>query len=658
MLTLTIQATPNAVPTLTSLTPSTVNAGAAAFTLTVSGSGFVQGATVLWNGSTRATTFNSSSSISASISAADVSTAGTVPVSVSNPSPGGGISVSLPFVVAVPPNPKPSISSLSPTSASAGSPAFTLTVAGSGFASNSQVLWNGSARTTAFGSSTQLTAAITAADIANQGSATVTVSSPAPGGGTSNSAVFTITSQMNPTPAITTLTPASTPVTTSALTIAIAGTGFLPGSIVEINGYNDGSGVVTYISPISLQYTIAANQLSTVQTLQISVYNASPGGGQSNSVPFNVTAPTNSAFTMLTVNVTANDIAWDAAHNTFYASTPSTGKPAGNSIIPISTTGTIGTAIYAGSEPTTLAISGDDTKLYTMLTGSDNVGRFDLPSLASDITIGIQQAPASYWGPYKPLGIAVAPGAPKTVAILRGDPVFEDGGAIIYDDSNPRPNQEPASSYSYAAIEDSIVWGKDATALYEAGQTFDYLTVMSVNSSGIANTTNYVSTFNSYGQGIHFDKGTGYIYDDQGHVTDPATGLPIGVYSASGVMTTDSTLGLAYFVGSTDVFNSTFTLEAFDLTHFTPIATATLYGITGTPSRLIRFGTNGLALVTAANSYYNSGVSQVYIINGSFVTKPSVLANPFEGGVKAPQDLWNRAPTITTPALLAPPQVK
>jgi IPT/TIG domain len=40
-------------PTLSSLSPNSTNAGGPAFTLTVNGSGFVSGATVLWNGSGR-----------------------------------------------------------------------------------------------------------------------------------------------------------------------------------------------------------------------------------------------------------------------------------------------------------------------------------------------------------------------------------------------------------------------------------------------------------------------------------------------------------------------------------------------------------------------------------------------------------------------------
>jgi uncharacterized repeat protein (TIGR01451 family) len=91
-------------------------------------------------------------------------------------------------------NPVPSLSSLSPGSVAPGSPAFMLTVNGNNFVGGgvSTVRWNGAARTTTFVSQSQLTAAISAADVATAGSANVTVFNAAPGGGTSNILTFTI----------------------------------------------------------------------------------------------------------------------------------------------------------------------------------------------------------------------------------------------------------------------------------------------------------------------------------------------------------------------------------------------------------------------------------------------------------------------------------
>lgn len=81
---------------------------------------------------------------------------------------------------------------LVPDTAIPGGAAFTLTVSGTGFASSAVVNWNGSPRATTFVSSTQLTAAILATDIVAASTAAVTVTNPAPGGGTSEVVSFTI----------------------------------------------------------------------------------------------------------------------------------------------------------------------------------------------------------------------------------------------------------------------------------------------------------------------------------------------------------------------------------------------------------------------------------------------------------------------------------
>lgn len=89
-------------------------------------------------------------------------------------------------------SPAPAVTTLSPASVTAGGGAFTLTVNGSNFVSGSVVRWNGGNRTTTFVSDTRLTAVIPAADIVSVGTGTVTVYTPAPGGGTSGDLTVTI----------------------------------------------------------------------------------------------------------------------------------------------------------------------------------------------------------------------------------------------------------------------------------------------------------------------------------------------------------------------------------------------------------------------------------------------------------------------------------
>jgi Bacterial Ig-like domain (group 3)/FG-GAP-like repeat len=71
------------------LVPDAAAPGGAGFTLTINGAGFVATSTVNWNGSPRATTFVSSSQLTATILASDITTASTAAVTVVNPSPVG-----------------------------------------------------------------------------------------------------------------------------------------------------------------------------------------------------------------------------------------------------------------------------------------------------------------------------------------------------------------------------------------------------------------------------------------------------------------------------------------------------------------------------------------------------------------------------------------
>ena len=91
--------TTNPVPAITALSPASATAGSAAITLSVSGSNFISGSVVNWNGSALPTTYVSSSSLTAAVSSTLLATAGTAAVNVFTPSPGGGTSSNLSFTI-------------------------------------------------------------------------------------------------------------------------------------------------------------------------------------------------------------------------------------------------------------------------------------------------------------------------------------------------------------------------------------------------------------------------------------------------------------------------------------------------------------------------------------------------------------------------------
>jgi hypothetical protein len=89
----------NPVPVISGLSPTAANAGDAGFSLTVSGSNFVSGSVVRWNGADRPTTFMDSTSLTASIAGSDEANAGSASVSVYNRAPAGGSSGTQTFTI-------------------------------------------------------------------------------------------------------------------------------------------------------------------------------------------------------------------------------------------------------------------------------------------------------------------------------------------------------------------------------------------------------------------------------------------------------------------------------------------------------------------------------------------------------------------------------
>ena len=180
-------APPNPVPDVTGLSPAQAMVGDGPFQLTVLGSGFVPGSSVLWNGADRTTGFVNELMLTATIRSSDVAAAGTAFVSVLNPEPGGGQSASARVFTIV--YPQPVLDLLEPASVWAGGSAFTLSLTGSRFTPASVVQWAGVDRPTAFVSAECLEAQVGAADVARAGPESVRVFTPGPGGGLS-SAMF------------------------------------------------------------------------------------------------------------------------------------------------------------------------------------------------------------------------------------------------------------------------------------------------------------------------------------------------------------------------------------------------------------------------------------------------------------------------------------
>ncbi len=274
------------VPTVTSVSPAAVLVGASDTTVTFTGTGFVSGSTALAGSASLATTFISATSLTAVIPASALGAPGSLALVVTSPAPGGGTSTP-PFSFGVN-DPVPTATSVSPSFALVGSPDTPIVVTGAKFVSSSTVLLGATALATTFVDATTLDATIPAGSLAGAASLVLTVSTPAPGGGTSGALAFTVD---NPGPTITAVSPASTLVPSVATAISVTGTGFFSGvSVVQIGGT---SVATTYSggAAVTLGATIPASQLASAATLSITVANPPPGGGTSNVAFFTANDP-------------------------------------------------------------------------------------------------------------------------------------------------------------------------------------------------------------------------------------------------------------------------------------------------------------------------------------------------------------------------------
>lgn len=193
----------------------------------------------------------------------------------------GGRRVQSVFTVNVVPgtNPSPTLTSMSPTSSGPASPDLTLTVSGSGFVPSSRVAWDGVDLPTTFVSSSVLAASVDAQKLAEGGEHTVTVVSPAPGGGRSNGLPFSSTAPPSP-PYVTGINPGRVPLSAIDVQVRIFGARFTPSSVVTLGTTQIPT---AYLTPTELDAVVPASYLTKIGSLLLSVYDPPPGGsGYSN----------------------------------------------------------------------------------------------------------------------------------------------------------------------------------------------------------------------------------------------------------------------------------------------------------------------------------------------------------------------------------------
>ncbi len=255
----------NPVPTVTSISPTCATAGGPQFTLTVNGTKFVSASTVNWNGTPLATTFVSSTQLTAAVPAALIATAGTASITVVNPSPGGGSSTpAVTFTIANPPvinSPLTACGTVgvafsytitatnNPTSYTAAPLPAGLSLGSGG---NRNVI---SGTPTTAGTTSVIISASNGASPCNTGSATLVIT-------------------INAAPTISSLNPTCVTPGGPQFTLTVNGTNFVSTSTVNWNGTVL---TTTFVSSTQLTAAVPASLIATAGTASITVTNPCAG---------------------------------------------------------------------------------------------------------------------------------------------------------------------------------------------------------------------------------------------------------------------------------------------------------------------------------------------------------------------------------------------
>jgi hypothetical protein len=336
-------------PTITTLAPNSAFAGSlvssATLSVTVTGTNFVSGSTVYWGATALATTYNSATSLTATVTHTQLDTAVAGSITVQNS--GTVASSASTFTVSA-----PTITTLAPNSAVAGSltSPLSVTVTGTNFVSGSTVYWGLTALTTTYNSATSLTATVTATQLATSGAGSVTVQNTATA--VTSASTFTVSA-----PTIGTLSSTAAAATDSNFTLTVTGTNFVSGVSKVWWGSEVTALATTYVSSTQLTATVTkATELATAGAVSVTVQNGA-STATSNGVTFTVAAAPTLASVTSTATVTHN--------KTASVTLTGTGFIAGSTVMfgttPIATTFVSSTsltaAVTAAEIPTASAVS-------------------------------------------------------------------------------------------------------------------------------------------------------------------------------------------------------------------------------------------------------------------------------------------------------------
>jgi hypothetical protein len=423
-----------------------------------------------------------------------------------------------------------------------------------------------------------------------------------------------------PAPTLSSVSPLHATVGDAGVSLTITGRDFN----TQTSFYWNGTSVpVTVVSSTEMQAQIPSSDLSGSALASLTAANTPGLPSDPLSFAIDPALPMGNAIDLY--NAGGNDVVWDATAQKLYVSVPGIQGDSGDSIASVDPVAhTEATNGFMGSDPNRLSISSDGKFLYAGFNGNNTVKQYNLPGMSVNNSWNLGLDPT--YGATYALDLQAAPGAPHTTAISRAafDVSPSALGVTIFDDTSARPSNLITAADSYVSLQ----WADTAATVYAEEQALptNFFT-LGVNASGVT-VSNTASDLVSPYSALHFDAPTGFVYTDGGQVIDPVKGTTVGNYAVAnpdaGLTAIDSAQNRVFFLGQTTAQQgtSTYTLQAFDQKGLNLLNSLTIPNVQGTPTALIRWGTNGLAFTTRVGGQYffsAIGPGRLYVLTGTFV---------------------------------------
>jgi hypothetical protein len=458
-------------------------------------------------------------------------------------------------------------------------------VTGAFFPPDSVVYWNGKPQATTFKGPGALEFTPDPGLTDDSGSARVSI---ATAGGLSSNAATAVVEQNSVS--VTSVSPTSANPGDGPLTLTVDGVGFVTGAQVLWNGAPLSTTRVNgHQLTAAIPAALLANGGNALVRVEVPCCARSPFFPFRTVVTFNVgpskIVTVTDAFRS---QVSTLDLAADSTSVNIYGM--QRGFARGN-LLTIDPEAAAATATSIPSNDLgSLAISDQHQFLYVIHSFFSKVPatRYTLPGFTDATEVG---------------GVGVAdvspaPGLPSTAAL-----VLDTRAIAIVDGTSLRPNQ--ASNVDFS---NSVAWGFDSSTLYVAGDLGQVFRC-AVDASGIGGPCPTLVTSAQRGS-LFYDRTLRRLYgtggsnlDEQGNSHGsfalPANDCPVGV--------ADGANGKVFF--ACDEFaTGVVTIRAYDADTSATLGTVTLGQASGAiPSRIVRWGTNGLAVAVGREIFLYSG---------------------------------------------------